>query len=61
MVMPATRTQPQTAVGEPPLLKAIGREPVTPVSVEMMEKEMAALDTSVKSASAWSTSECCLD
>ena len=43
-------THPHTAVGAPPLAYAIGRDPLTPSSVEMMEKLIAVLDTKVKSA-----------
>lgn len=43
-------THPQTAVGAPPLAYARGSDPLTPSSVEMMEKLMAVLDTRVKSA-----------
>ena len=56
MVMHDTRTQPHTALGAPPLVYAMERAPVMHVRLLTMEKLIAALDTSVKSAQQCPTS-----
>ena len=50
MVIVATRIQPHTALGAPPFVYAMERPPVIQVRLLTMEKLIAVLDTSVKSA-----------